>query len=124
MSDRRGFIGIDVGTQGVRLILVDQQGNQIYSGGESLRLTERSREEQSPQEWWQACLRLLKTMSAAIKPELSEGFVIESIAATSTSGTVIPLDRHNNALHPAIMYSDQRSAACSVKVKKLAEEYF
>jgi len=121
---KKGFIGIDVGTQGVRLVLVDQHGNKIYSGHENLSLTEYSREEQSPQEWWQACLRLLKAMSTSIQADLEKGLIIESIAATSTSGTVIPLDEQNKPLHPAMMYSDQRSAESSIKIKDLAEKYF
>lgn len=123
-AEKNGFIGIDVGTQGVRLILVDQHGNQIFSEGESLTLTDRSREEQSPQEWWMACLRLLKAMRTSIEKELEAGLALKSIAVTSTSGTVIPLDVNNEPLHPAIMYSDQRSAESSIKVKKMAEQYF
>jgi sugar (pentulose or hexulose) kinase len=34
---------------------------------------------------------------------------IKAIAVTSTSGTVIPLDKDNKPLHNAIMYSDKRS---------------
>jgi len=124
MSIKSAFVGIDVGTQGVRLILVDQNGNEIFSGSESLTLTESSREEQSPEEWWQICLRLLKEMSSSIQDQLSNDLEIKSICVTSTSGTVIPLDKEYNPLHPAIMYSDQRSAKTSIKVKKLAEDFY
>src|SRR5690606_8369621 len=95
-----------------------------FNGNESLTLTKHSREEQSPEEWWQICLRLLKEMSSSIQDQLVKGFEITSVGVTSTSGTVIPLDKDNNPLHPAIMYSDQRSAKCSIVVKKLAEDFF
>src|SRR5690606_5065000 len=68
--------------------------------------------------------RLLKEMRASIQKQLVEGLEIKSIGVTSTSGTVIPLDKDNNPLHSAIMYSDQRSAKSSVKVKELAEDFF
>jgi len=122
--EKKGFIGIDVGTQGIRLILVDQQGNEIFNGGENLTLTDHSREEQSPEEWWQASLRLLTSMSNSIKSQFDKDLSIESICVTSTSGTVIPLNKENQALHPAIMYSDQRSAKSSIKVREAAEEFF
>lgn len=124
MRKTKGFVGFDVGTQGVRLILVDQDGHEIFSGSESLILTERSREEQSPEEWWQICFRLLNDMSVSIQNQLAKGLQITSICVTSTSGTVIPLDKNNQPLHQAIMYSDQRSAHSSVKVKKIAEDFF
>ena len=123
-GEKKAFIGIDVGTQGVRLVVVDQEGNQLFSEGESLTLTERSREEQSPQEWWQACTRLLQSMRKHLEQEIKNGLTFISIGATSTSGTVIPIDKANKPLHWAIMYSDQRSAAASLKVKELAEAHF
>lgn len=123
-KERKGFIGIDVGTQGVRLIVVDQEGKEIFSNGESLILTDHSREEQSPEEWWQASLRLLRLMARAIKNQFSDDFDIEAICVTSTSGTVIPLDENNKPLFSAIMYSDQRSAATSIKVKAAAEAFY
>jgi len=123
-KERKGFIGIDVGTQGVRLLLVDQDGKEIYNGGEGLTLTDHSREEQSPEEWWQASLRLMQLMAEAVKGEISNGLAIEAICVTSTSGTVIPLDKNNEPLFSAIMYSDQRSAATSLKVKAAAEAFY
>lgn len=123
-GERNAFVGIDVGTQGVRVVVMDQKGNQLFSEGESLTLTDSSREEQSPQEWWQSCLRLLQSMRKRLDKEIEHGLIFVSIGATSTSGTVIPIDNDNIPLHNAIMYSDQRSAESSVKVKKLAEEHF
>ena len=49
------FIGIDIGTQGARVILLDTAGNVIASEEETFALSEQSREEQSPVEWWE-CL--------------------------------------------------------------------
>lgn len=123
-KERKGFIGIDVGTQGVRLILVDQDGKQIFNDGESLTLTDRSREEQSPDEWWEASLRLLGSMAEFVQDQLAHNLAIEAICVTSTSGTVIPLDENDKPLFSAIMYSDQRSATTSLKVKAAAESFY
>jgi sugar (pentulose or hexulose) kinase len=101
------FIGIDIGTQGERVVLVDARGNLLGSKEESFPLSEHSREEQSPAEWWDACVRSLQQLltEAAAYTDLRH---IRAISVTSTSGTIIPIDRDYQPLHNAIMYSDGR----------------
>jgi len=104
------FIGVDVGTQGARVVLVDARGHLLGSREENFPLSARSREEQLPQDWWEACLRLLQQLlaEAARHTDLRH---IRAMAVTSTSGTIIPIDHDRQPLHPAIMYSDGRQAA-------------
>src|SRR3546814_15058203 len=86
------FIGIDIGTQGARAVLMDHQGNLLASGEEGFPLSDDSREEQSPEDWWKACLFTLRELirQAGKNAGLT---TIKAIAVTSTSGPVIPLDR-------------------------------
>ncbi|MDB5240285.1 MAG: carbohydrate kinase [Spirosoma sp.] len=119
---RAYFIGIDVGTQGVRVILLDDTGTVQGSGEEVFPLTSRSREEQSPQQWWEACWRCLQSLLTSAKTTISLQ-AVKSIAVTSTSGTVIPLDRRNEPLYNALMYSDSRPAAEGKHCKAIAEQY-
>ena len=115
------FIGIDVGTQGVRVVLIDEKGAVRGSEEEAFTLTDHSREEQSPQAWWEACLRCLLALFRGLKGvNLGQ---IKSLAVTSTSGTVIPLDKDNRPLHDALMYSDPRPAAEGRQCKAVAETY-
>lgn len=102
------FIGIDIGTQGARVVLLDAAGEITASSEQAFPLNEQSREEQSPELWWQACKACMIKLTA--NPKNREAFKHAlAIAVTSTSGTVIPLDRENRPLHNAIMYSDKRS---------------
>src|SRR5699024_6398258 len=103
-----GFIGIDVGTQGVRLVVSDQYGVEHFSSSASLELTEQSRQEQDPLQWWDNVECLLEKMQR-FRAEQQFSLKLKSLAVTSTSGTVIPLDASFQPLHGAIMYSDQRS---------------
>lgn len=103
------FLGIDIGTQGARVVLIDVEGNIAGSSEETFPLNNQSREEQSPEGWWEACLRSLKVLFAEAKSTIDLEHII-AVSVTSTSGTVIPLDEDNNPLHNAIMYSDKRSA--------------
>lgn len=116
------FVGIDIGTQGARVVLLDAAGNMAGSREEAFVLSDRSRIEQSPEEWWTTCLRSLKIVMEAVKTRIDLRH-IRAVAVTSTSGTVIPLDDRNEPLHDAIMYSDQRSAADGVLCKEAANRY-
>jgi sugar (pentulose or hexulose) kinase len=116
------FIGIDVGTQGVRVVLMDEIGTVHGNQEEEFALTDRSREEQSPRQWWEACWRCLQTLLTSLKTDIDRQ-AVKAVAVTSTSGTVIPLDRYNEPLHDALMYSDPRPAAAGKRCKIIAEKY-
>lgn len=101
------FIGIDVGTQGVRVIAADDRGEVLSAHKHSFPLSDY-REEQSPAVWWSVVVSTLQSLAK----ELANTTSLQQIAAlsvTSTSGTVIPLDRNFQPLHAALMYSDKRS---------------
>ena len=116
------FLGIDVGTQGTRVVLIDVAGNVIDSDEEDFPLSSQSREEQSPHEWWQACYRSLQKLISRVRLVVDLR-LIRAVCVTSTSGTVIPLDRFNEPLHNAIMYSDKRSAEEGALCRQMALGY-
>lgn len=101
------FFGIDVGTQGVRVILVSHTGEIVGSEERKTALTEDFRMEQSPDSWWNSVLECLQVIMHSLPKEF-DLHNIKAISVTSTSGTVIPLDIQNRPLHPALMYSDNR----------------
>lgn len=121
------FIGIDIGTQGARVVVIDEKGIMAGSKEEVFPLNSGSREEQSPVEWWSVCYGLLKRLCDELKTFVDLGGV-RAIAVTSTSGTIIPLDKENRPLHNAIMYSDGRSAneaeVCKVAAKAAGTQAF
>lgn len=116
------FIGIDIGTQGARVLILTSFGLQVGAKEEVFLLSDTSREEQSPELWWEACCRLIPALVKEVKDwiPLEE---IRSVAVTSTSGTIIPLGRDLNPLHPAIMYSDPRSGKQAAFCKQIAEQH-
>jgi sugar (pentulose or hexulose) kinase len=113
------FIGIDIGTQGARVLLSDQHGNAIAQQQKGFALTELTRQQQSPSEWWRACELCLATLLEATSAEIKKSII--SIGVTSTSGTVIPLDSDGLPLHDALMYSDQRSASVAERCSSAAK---
>jgi len=103
------FIGIDIGTQGARVVVLGADGQIVAQAERVFELTADSREEQDPQLWWQSCQDCLLEITSQGRGQIFLN-AIEAIGVTSTSGTVIPLDENHQPLHRAIMYSDKRSA--------------
>lgn len=119
---RQCFIGIDVGTQGVRASLVTETGTVLGEASRKFTLTPGSRMEQSPDDWWDRTLEVMDELQATWQAR-GDGFRVAAIGVGSTSGTVIPLDCANRPLHPAIMYSDTRSADAGRRCRALAERH-
>lgn len=119
---RACFLGVDAGTQGVRVILADEQGKIL--GNEEISTFRRSQEaasyrvSQHPGNWWEATQECLTRLLSAQPARLKDS--IQSIAVTSTSGTVIPLDKDDRPLNDAIMYSDTRQEAEGKLCRELA----
>ncbi len=116
------FIGIDIGTQGARIVLLNSLGEIMSTEENVFLLDDSSREEQSPELWWDVCLKSLINLTAKSR-DLIDLKDIQAIAVTSTSGTVIPLDGNNKPLHNAIMYSDKRSVEQAKTATAAAQQY-
>lgn len=113
------FIGIDLGTQGLRVVVLDTLGTILASAEQPFPLTENLRQEQDPLQRWadaQLCLKdAIGQLSTAQRSS------VKAIAVDSTSGTVIPIDKNALPIHHAIMYSDQRSAPQATAVTAVAK---
>jgi sugar (pentulose or hexulose) kinase len=108
MSEQAYFIGIDLGSQGMRVVVLDNSGDIVASADEAMALTASSRQEQDPGIWWQLCLLCIKRVMQNLETPVKKNII--AVAVSSTSGTVIPLDKNYQPLSNAIMYSDNRSA--------------
>lgn len=117
------FLGVDVGTQGARVVLLDAQGEAVAHAEQDFELSQASRQEQSPEAWWTACSEGIRQITKQTKGKIPTD-AIQGVAVTSTSGTVIPLDAEHRPLHDAIMYSDQRSAKEALKCKEAAVKFY
>ncbi|WP_267245136.1 FGGY-family carbohydrate kinase [Streptomyces sp. PR69] len=99
------WLGIDLGTQSVRVLAVDAAGGVRGSGAEQLRSRRAGpRHEQSPDQWWSAvrtaCRRALDGVPAAS---------VRGVAVCATSGTILLADRSGRPLTPGLMYDDSRA---------------
>lgn len=108
------ILAIDNGTQSVRALIFDPQGNLLAKTRVPIEPYYSSKPgyaEQDPQVFWnalcQACQKLWQIIDA--KPELSlSKDRIAGVALTTQRSTLINLDQNGKPLRPAIVWLDQR----------------
>jgi xylulokinase len=109
------FLGIDIGTQGVRVICCDQTGNVVAGGshafGPNVNVAQLPTgwSEQYPDIWWELVIASLADTLAGIKAAGYHLNDLSAISVDSTSGTILPVDINGIPLHPALMYNDSRA---------------
>lgn len=103
------LMGIDIGTSGVKVVIIDEEGSVISSGTiEYPLLTPRPGwAEQNPSDWWSAAVRCIKT---TIEKSGVEPAGIKGIGLTGQMHGSVFLDNENRVVHPAILWCDQRTA--------------
>ena len=113
------FLGIDIGTSGVRGSVIDSEGEELFHSRTELIPAENKagRIEQDPLIWQQACFQIIKNLTRKVK-SISEKKSIVSLAIDGTSGTVLVCDETGKQLSPALMYNDQ---SCIEEAARIAE---
>lgn len=102
------YIGIDLGTSGVKVILLGEQGEVLASKTEPLTVSRPHPlwSEQDPEHWWQATDRAMKA--------LSEHHSLAQVKALGIAGQMhgaTLLDSQQQVLRPAILWNDGRCGA-------------
>ena len=103
-----GYLGIDLGTGGVRCLLVEDDGAIRSESSQKLGNRNLAREvgrsEQDPEEW---VLALEDAMDHLFSDPAHRD--VHAVAVDSTSGTVLPVSPDGNPLGRALMYDDMRA---------------
>lgn len=99
-SKQACVIGIDVGTSGVRTLVMDRN-NSVISGGSRCLFSELGKDPRSPALWWQG---ISQALTQTLKQVAAERVV--AISVDGTSGTVLPIDSMGNWLAAPMMYND------------------
>ena len=101
------YIGIDLGTSAVKLLLMDGEGEikNIVSKDYPLEFPKPGWSQQNPEDWKKAVLEGI--------PELLTGFDASQVAGIGAGGQMhglVVLDRDDNVIRPAILWNDGRTA--------------
>ncbi|MEZ3501522.1 xylulokinase [Pantoea sp. KPR_PJ] len=100
------YIGIDLGTSGVKVALLDGQGGVVAVTSAPLQVSRpRARwSEQDPESWWQATDQAMQAL--AQQQPLSE---VKAIGLSGQMHGATLLDSEHRVLRPAILWNDGRS---------------
>ena len=101
------YIGIDLGTSAVKLLLVDEAGKVVNEVTKEYPLSfpRPGWSEQEPADWWRAVL--------AGVPELVSGVDAGSVRGIGLGGQMhglVALDKDDSVIRPAILWNDGRTA--------------
>lgn len=109
------YLGIDLGTSGVKLVLLDEQQTLLATHSTALSISRPQPlwSEQNPAEWWQA----IQTSIQALKSQYDLK-QIKAIGLTGQMHGAVVLDQQNHVLYPAILWNDGRSFAECVELEQ------
>ncbi len=100
------YIGVDLGTSSMKVLLVDGKGKVMGSTSQSypLMMPQPGWSEQDPEEWWSAL--------CVCVPKLLEGIDASQVAGLSFGGQMhglVALDENDKVIRPAILWNDGRT---------------
>jgi len=104
------YLGIDLGTSGVKAVLVDDAQAVIGQGTAPLEVSRPKPlwSEQDPEAWWRATGAAVGALKAAHPRELA---AVRGIGLSGQMHGATLLDDRDRVLRPAILWNDGRSAA-------------
>ena len=111
------FVGIDIGTSGVRALAIDADGLMHGQGSAPLAPSriEGVARRQDPKAWWQGASNALAALFAQVSATQ-----VRSLAVDGTSGTVLVTDREGEPLSEGWMYDDASCVAEAARVSDAA----
>ena len=101
------YIGVDLGTSAVKLLLMDADGGikNVVSKEYPLEFPQPGWSQQAPEDWRKGVMEGI--------PELLEGFNGADVAGIGCGGQMhglVVLDENDNVIRPAILWNDGRTA--------------
>ena len=98
------YVGIDIGTSSVKVIVVDQQGQLVDEATEPLSSSRPGplMSEQDPRHWWRATDQAMQSLN-------QYGSEVRAIGLSGQMHGAVLLDGEDKPLRPAILWNDGRS---------------
>lgn len=110
-STASAFLGLDVGTSGVKAILMATSGEVLASAITPLNLStpQPGWAEQDPEAWWSASIASIQEVLSK-RPDVS----VDAVGISGQMHSSVFLDRDGRVIRPALLWCDGRTTAeCS-----------
>ncbi|NRG18775.1 xylulokinase [Rhizobiales bacterium] len=104
------YLGIDIGTSGVKAVLIDEEQNMVGQKTADLSVSrpQPGWSEQDPLDWWMASEVALDRLHREFPAEMS---AVKGIGLSGQMHGATLLDANDDILRPAILWNDGRSFA-------------
>ncbi|HEY2925594.1 FGGY family carbohydrate kinase, partial [Piscinibacter sp.] len=102
------YLGIDLGTSELKLLLLDDRHRIVAGLGEALTVTRAHPlwSEQAPADWWTALDAAMQRLRVAQPAAMA---AVRAIGLSGQMHGAVLLDAHDAVLRPAILWNDGRS---------------
>ncbi len=112
------WVGVDLGTQSIRVLAVDDTGHTVAGARRALHGTRHGeRHEQDPLSWWESAASALTEVTSSLR-----GRPVGAVAICATSGTVLLAGPDGEPRTPALMYDDSRAGGLASVAQEAGAE--
>jgi xylulokinase len=100
------YLGLDLGTSGLKGVVIDDNGNLMAQESAELSVStpQPTWSEQDPLSWWQACVEVIELLQQRL--DLSK---LNAIGLSGQMHGATLLDAQGNILRPCMLWNDGRS---------------
>src|SRR5580765_6473919 len=104
------LVGLDVGTTGVKAVVISPEGEVLARAEEEypLAIPQPGWAEQDPEDWWRGTERALARLDAGAAP----------VGLTGQMHGLVLLGADDRVLRPAILWNDQRTGAECAEIEE------
>jgi xylulokinase len=104
------YLGIDVGTSGVKALLINDSGSVVANDTAPLDVLRPHAgwSEQNPADWWQAVNLAVQSLQDRHPKQMAK---VLGIGLSGQMHGMVALDANDSVLRPAILWNDTRNAA-------------
>ena len=111
------YLGIDIGTSGVKAMLIDAGGQALADATAPLSVS-RPKDgwsEQNPEDWWQATLACLDALFKSSPEALVQ---VRGLGLSGQMHGATLLDKNHKVLRPAMLWNDGRASAECAEIEQ------
>ena len=102
------FIGIDLGTSSIKIVLIDENQKTLANHSENIKLLNPRSGfyEQDPESWFMATIKCFNKIK---KDKPKEFSVVRALGISGQMHGATLIDKNNQVLYPCILWNDTRS---------------
>ena len=112
------YLGIDIGTSGVKAVLMDPDGDVVAQATAPLSVSRPQPlwSEQQPGDWWQA------TQASVLSLPQSDRSRVQAVGLSGQMHGATLLDENDDPIRPAILWNDGRShEQCAILEERVSD---